>query len=303
MSKSELTRIRSAESIGREVAESLGADIYLLSGTLDNNAQGEIVAQFPQGALLILVTYGGRAEAAYRIAKIFLRYYQKFSVLVPSYCKSAGTLLALGAHELIMTPFGELGPLDVQLQKANELNERRSGLIVRSALQSLQEQAFELFQDFMLKIKIGSGGRVRLDMASEIAAKITTGLLAPIYGQVNPVNIGEDHRDLHVALEYGNRLANLGRNVIDGSVNRLVHDYPSHDFVIDIDEARGMFARVSDPTTEMYNLIAALESLAFQPSDPAYVRLLSREEPQKAESVVGGENGGEARGQAQNSSA
>ena len=32
-----------------------------------------------------------------------------------THCKSAGTLLALGADEIIMSNLSELGPLDIQL--------------------------------------------------------------------------------------------------------------------------------------------------------------------------------------------
>jgi membrane-bound ClpP family serine protease len=37
--------------------------------------------------------------------------YKEFYVCAPSACKSAGTLIALGAHKLIVDPFSDLGPL------------------------------------------------------------------------------------------------------------------------------------------------------------------------------------------------
>jgi ClpP class serine protease len=40
---------------------------------------------------------------------------------VSGYCKSAGTLIALGANELAFGEHGELGPLDVQIAKRDEV--------------------------------------------------------------------------------------------------------------------------------------------------------------------------------------
>jgi ClpP class serine protease len=67
---------------------------------------------------LVLVTPGGNPDAAYKIARYIQSTYGDFHCFVPGFCKSAGTLLAIGANELIFSPYGELGPLDVQLTKA-----------------------------------------------------------------------------------------------------------------------------------------------------------------------------------------
>lgn len=64
--------------------------------------------------------------------------YEKFTVLLAGRCKSAGTLIVLGAHEIVMTNHAELGPLDVQLGKKDELFELDSGLTVLNALTELE---------------------------------------------------------------------------------------------------------------------------------------------------------------------
>lgn len=61
---------------------------------------------------LLLITYGGDIASAYRIARSMRRHYKKIRILVPSQCKSAGTLVALAADELRLGDLGELGPLD-----------------------------------------------------------------------------------------------------------------------------------------------------------------------------------------------
>jgi ClpP class serine protease len=92
-----------------------------------------------KNAILILVTEGGDPDAAYRIARCFQEHYELFTCIVPGYCKSAGTLITIGAHELVMTDGGELGPLDIQMSKKDELWESQSGLTVAAALNALHE--------------------------------------------------------------------------------------------------------------------------------------------------------------------
>ena len=47
----------------------------------------------------------------------------KTAYFIPRRCKSAGTLLLIGATSLIISDRGELGPLDVQLSKPDEIFE------------------------------------------------------------------------------------------------------------------------------------------------------------------------------------
>jgi len=59
-----------------------------------------------------LYTRGGAVIAAYRIAKLIREYCEEFNVLIPFRAHSAGTLLALGADNIVMCKLGELSPVD-----------------------------------------------------------------------------------------------------------------------------------------------------------------------------------------------
>jgi len=61
---------------------------------------------------LFIYTRGGGTIAAYRIAKLLREYCKEFNVLVPFRAHSAGTLLAFGANNIIMSRLGELSPVD-----------------------------------------------------------------------------------------------------------------------------------------------------------------------------------------------
>ena len=89
--------------------------------------------------LLILTTYGGVPDSAFRMARVLQKNYEKITVFVNDFCKSSGTLLAIGADQIIMGDFGEFGPLDIQLVNKDEFNERNSGLDAIQALSLLSD--------------------------------------------------------------------------------------------------------------------------------------------------------------------
>lgn len=104
-----------------------GSDIFLLSGPLTRltvERVYEACASAPgrSKCLLVLTTLGGDADAAYIIARYLRRRYDHFTVYVFGLCKSAGTLLALGAEEIVMGERGELGPIDIQVTSKDELS-------------------------------------------------------------------------------------------------------------------------------------------------------------------------------------
>ena len=283
---------RTVEIVARELAAKHDYDIFLYNGPISEPMYSKVVSNIVRKkrnrVLVILVTLGGYANPAYRIARLLQSTCARFTILVPSYCKSAGTLVVTGAHELWMSVFAELGPLDVQLVKWDEIGEQRSGLTTQSALEGIKAQAFEMFSDGMMEIKRRSGNRVRFRTAADLAMQMTTGLFSHIYSQIDPLSMGEDYRDLHVALEYGERLAKYSRNLKPGGVTDLVHKYPSHDFVIDLEEAKELFRTVNRPPSEFYELLGLLNEQAMKPltEDDGVFRFLSEEPEQTSATDV-----------------
>jgi len=64
---------------------------------------------------LILHTPGGLVLASHQIALALTRHKAKVTVFVPHYAMSGGTLLALAADEIVLSPNAVLGPVDPQL--------------------------------------------------------------------------------------------------------------------------------------------------------------------------------------------
>ena len=64
---------------------------------------------------LVLHTPGGLVLASYQIARTISRRKGKVTVFVPHYAMSGGTLIALGADEIVMSDHAVLGPMDPQI--------------------------------------------------------------------------------------------------------------------------------------------------------------------------------------------
>ena len=210
---------------------------------------------------MVLVTWGGDAHAAYRVGRCLQRHYDRVRVLVPGPCKSAGTLLAIAAHELVISDDGELGPIDVQQMRKDDLWERSSGLIESSALESLGQVTWDMFERIVTEIKDMSLGRVTFKTAAEAAAPIVTGVLSPISEQIDPLKVGETSRALQIASQYARLFNQVSRNLQEMAIDRLATMYPDHGFIIDREEAETLFNRVSGLTDSMRELVAALGDL------------------------------------------
>jgi hypothetical protein len=79
------------------ISEERDADIVLHNGPIERGADLRFMklikrSKIRSNVILILITQGGNADAAYRIARCLQKNYQKFSVFVSGFCKSAGTL-------------------------------------------------------------------------------------------------------------------------------------------------------------------------------------------------------------------
>jgi hypothetical protein len=224
-----------------------------------------------QNVMLFLSTGGGSADEAYRIARFLQCTYEKGKIylFVDTYCKSARTLLGLGADEIIMSDRAELGPLDVQVYKKDEIGERTSGLTPTQALSSLQDQAYETFDQHFSRLIAKYGPQMTTKSSTNIATRLTVGCFSRIYQQIDPMKLGEHQRAMMIAKEYGTRIAR--GNLRPRAIDRLIADYPSHEFVIDRTEARKLFSRVRSPSHSEQKMAECLL--------PKILAILSKRQP------------------------
>jgi hypothetical protein len=270
-----LARLANAVSAARS------ADVILYSGAIDTAGADRLTEISREkdrrdNVFLILTTRGGSPDAAYRMARCLRRHYAKVILYIHGMCKSAGTLVAIGADEIILSDYGEFGPLDVQLGKTDELFENHSGLNITQALASLNTRVVEFFRESLLDLRGGSGGQLSTRLASEIASKLAIGVYESIYRQVDPLQLGSMERAVQIASFYGNRLAKGRNNLKPNAVDRLVNGYPSHSFVIDIDEASTLFNNVRPPDDTEEQLGDSISSVTRDEGKDAYILRLNK---------------------------
>ncbi len=63
-----------------------------------------------------LETPGGSGETAEEIVKFLHEHFTKVAFVISGEAKSAGTIMALSGHEILMTETGSLGPIDAQIR-------------------------------------------------------------------------------------------------------------------------------------------------------------------------------------------
>lgn len=251
-------------------AQAYEAEIVYYSGPIDSPHHIELLDKLHsykyvyKNLLLILATHGGSADVAYRIARSLqkLSHSQdaEFLLYTPFLCKSAGTLIAIGADKIIMNDYSELGPLDVQVTKPEELGEYESGIIPIQALSTLKNQSFDLFEEHFISMRFKFGLPTKL--AAEIAAQNAQGLFNSLYAQIDPMRLAETYRSMGIGNDYGVRLQS--ENVKEHTIDRLLSGYPSHSFVIDKEEAKDLFKCVDEPNEDLNKLTKLLLPRIFK---------------------------------------
>lgn len=272
---------KAMEIMGRIVKAS-NTDILLFNAPIERPGDRHMITRCQSrkcrpNLFMILLTAGGDPDAAYRIARSLQNHYEKLTCCVSSYCKSAGTLILLGAHELVFSEHGEIGPLDIQMAKKDDLWEQESGLTVMTALTALHENAQEAFDHFLVTLTTRSSGRITVRTASEVAAKLTQALYAPISEQIDPIHMGEVYRSMAIAKEYGGRLIAKSKNCDFDTLETLISSYPSHGFVIDGAEAKSLFRNVRSCSPDEAELLHELGSVAHNLLDQPYLKFISDE--------------------------
>ncbi|MEX2178960.1 MAG: hypothetical protein WD801_09640 [Gemmatimonadaceae bacterium] len=111
---------------------------------------------------------------------------------------------------------------------------------------------------------------------------IRCGTYGHVYGQIDPLQLGAIERAMRIAVSYGEKLAR--KNLVKDAIERLVTGYPSHEFVIDLAEAKTLFQQVREPTDTEEQLGECMSFVTRDETDDSYVELLNPPELIHAES-------------------
>lgn len=196
---------------------------------------------------LFLHSPGGFLDSAYKIVRICKEYSKEFNVIVPLAAKSAATVIALGANEIIMTVFAELGPIDPIIQHPYKPE-------IRVPARSIKD-FFEFLNSTETSEKI----------------HVDTQFKAQMSNLLDPYLIGsyqtalKSSKQIAEKLLSENALANQKERIPE-AVSKLTEYYYSHSYVIDRNEAREIGLNVinSDISPELDKAIRRLLSVYQQ---------------------------------------
>ena len=202
---------------------------------------------------IFLTSRGGNVHAAYQIINVLRARCTQLQVVIPYFAKSAATLLALGADRLIMGPQSELGPLDVQMEHPTQKDVQISAIDTVQPLEYLASVATGIANRLGLHIWNNIG--LPRDEAIQLALKFAADYISPVVSQCDPSLVSRSWRELTVAERYGREL--LSQYMLKGEfeepgtkeiVHNLVWEYPSHEFIIGINEAGRLGLEVCEAT-------------------------------------------------------
>lgn len=244
------------------------ATLGVVARNLFLQAREELSAEGP--VALLLESPGGYAKDAFAIARILCRHAGGFTAVVPSYAKSAATLLSLGAEEILMGTDAELGPLDAQ-QWDTEREERTSALDEIQALERLHSAALEQLDQTMMLMM--SGAQKRTEVMLPIACRFVSDLMKPLLEKIDTVHYAKQSRVLKVAEDYATRLLapHHGEAAAAEIASQLVNGYPEHGFVIGREEMEDLMRISLEPSDEVKGPIQKIDEILV--SEPPFVAI------------------------------
>lgn len=195
---------------------------------------------------LILDTPGGDGEVAIQLARAAQSRCRNLVVIVPNQAKSAGTVLALAADEILMGPTSDLGPIDPQFQIPG-----KGGLVAAKDIVSAVDDGIDKVQaapdTYPLVASLLSDVDLVMYQQAQSALQHTSRLLSTAIS-ANPHRTTEEIKELFQRME-----------------GPLVEDPKHHGAVFGLVEAQtaGLPARHLEPDSDQWRIVWRLWTKYF----------------------------------------
>ena len=179
----------------------------------------------------------------------------RFSVLIPYRAASAGTLLALGADEIIMTRLAVLGPIDPSRgHPLLPVPEGAAGPVEATSVQDLRH-AMQFIKQAGVDI-VGEEFTYTPDGVAQ--------LVSALFDKVHPLAIGAIEQSYALAKLAGTRCLETHMSADDDEeeikhiVDQLCDEYKSHGYQIPRREAKSIGLKVKQPGKRVEGVLMAL---------------------------------------------
>ena len=258
---------------------------------------------FPEPPLLeainvILDSTGGPLDSAFKTILYLSKYTESINIYVPRKAKSASTLIAVGANNIFMSPFSELGPLDTQIRDPRNPADYVSALDCYQSVDYVRDFGFGTLNHALKQLTYSTQGRIPVVDLFTTAAEFAANVITPMITQVTALDFGGWGRSLKIGEKYAQTL--LAR--VDPTDNaraeriarRLVYGYTHHRFPIDIKEAEDIGLKPHLMSSEQYK--SAFEIVSECEDNEVFIEFIEeREEARKKDRKAAVTSDGEVR--------
>lgn len=191
---------------------------------------------------VIVHSKGGSLDSAYKSVLFLRRFAQNVVAYVPVHAKSAATLIVIGADKILISPFGELGPLDTQIRNPRNPTQYVSALDCYQSVDYVREFAIYTMKRALTFLS-QEQRLVKPEQLITTATDISLGAIRPMLAEVTALDFGGWGRTLNIGETYARELLSRLHNEDSEAVARkiaskLVYGYTHHPYPIDLDEAQ-----------------------------------------------------------------
>lgn len=217
-----------------------------LSGQMAGDSIDHIIKQIQQIPMdkreidFLVISNGGDPITSLRIITLLRERFDRISVLLPYVAYSAATILSLGADEIIMHPYSNLGPVDPQLNVSRQANNGQPAQL------QFGSEDIRNYIDFV-KTDVGITDQCHLTSAFNALA-----------AEVGPLPIGAAKRSQQLSLSLSIKM--LETHMEDKSkaasiAKTLNTSYYHHGYAVSRSEAQNIGLNITIPEQPLENLL------------------------------------------------
>lgn len=195
---------------------------------------------------LFIYTAGGDALAGWGIVSLLREFCKSLGVIVPYRALSCGTLISLGADEVIMAKGAHLSPIDPSL--ASPYNPPAPGQMLGGAVQLLPVSV----EDVMGYLKLA---REEAGIKGDDGLTKVIGILSE---KIHPLALGAVYRSREQIAFLARKLLashEKSKSKIGRIVNTLTRELPSHEYLITREQAKELGIPIVQPPEQLEQLI------------------------------------------------
>jgi hypothetical protein len=190
---------------------------------------------------VLIVSNGGDPTVSWRLISMLRERFKKIGVLLPYAAYSAATLFALGADEIYMHPFANLGPVDPQLTYHRGQKDKGVMEVIQFGAEDLRH-----YLDFV-KTDVGISDQEQLQRAFEMVCR-----------DVGSIPIGVAKRSSYLAISMGEKLLSLhmkDQNKVKAIAESLNKSFYHHGYPLGRTEAKDIGLAIKEPKPKILELM------------------------------------------------